>query len=282
MGAILGGLGAAATWAVSTLSTSRSSKLIPPSSVLAFVMLLGAVLTAPLALTGGIPDGLDGQALAWLVTSGLVNVVGLLFAYTALRVGKVGVVSPITSTQGAVAALLAVVAGEAIEPGAGVMLALIATGVALASLSSATDRIDGTDDRRASMLAMGSAALFGFGLYVVGHVSDGLPVVWVLFVPRLVGVIALTVPLAVLGRLRMTRRALPFVLLSGVCEIAGLACFSIGSRDSIAVTAILSSQFAALAAVGAYVLFEERLRRIQVAGVVAILVGVAVLTGLQA
>jgi drug/metabolite transporter (DMT)-like permease len=281
VGAILGGLGAAATWAVSTLSTSRSAKLVPPSSVLACVMLIGAVLTAPLALAGGVPSGLDARALAWLVTSGLVNLVGLQFAYTALRVGKVGVVSPITSTQGAVAAVMAVAAGEAIEPGAGLMLAVIATGVALASLSSATDGIDGTDDRRGAVLAMASAALFGFGLYAIGHVSDGLPVVWVLFVPRLVGVIALTLPLAVLGRLRMTRRALPFVLLSGVCEVLGLAAFSLGSRDSIAVTAILSSQFAALAAIGAYLLFDERLRRVQVAGVVAIVVGVAVLTGLQ-
>jgi drug/metabolite transporter (DMT)-like permease len=45
---------------------------------------------------------------------------------------------------------------------------------------------------------------------------------------------------------------------------------------------VLASQFAAVAAVGAYVLFHERLSRVQLAGVVAILAGVAALTALQA
>jgi multidrug transporter EmrE-like cation transporter len=40
---------------------------------------------------------------------------------------------------------------------------------------------------------------------------------------------------------------------------------------------VLGAQFAAFSAVGAFVLFKERLRRIQVVGVVAILVGVGIL-----
>ena len=282
MNAILGGLGAAAAWTVSTLSTSRSSKLVPPSSVLATVMLIGTILTAPFALSSGVPEGLDAETLAWIVASGLGNIVGLLLAYTSLRVGKVGVVAPIASTQGAVAAVIAVLAGETIAPGSGLMLVLIVVGVSLASISSAADTSDGRGDRRGAMLACGSATLFGFGLYAIGRVSGDLPVVWVLFVQRLLGVLVLTVPLIVLGRVRMTRGALPFVLVSGVCEIVGLAAFSIGAREGIAVTAILSSQFAALAAIVAYFLFDERLRRVQVVGVAAIIVGVAVLTGLQA
>ena len=43
-----------------------------------------------------------------------------------------------------------------------------------------------------------------------------------------------------------------------------------GSRDSIAITAVLGSQFAAIAAVAAYILLGERLSRIQVIGVVLI------------
>ena len=55
-----------------------------------------------------------------------------------------------------------------------------------------------------------------------------------------------------------------------------------GQRDSVAVAAVLASQFAAIAAVAAYVLFRERLGRLQLVGVVTIVVGVAVLTWLQA
>ncbi len=282
MSAILGGLGAASAWAASTLSTSRSTKLIPPSSVLAGVMLVGVLVTAPFALASGIPEQLDLQTLALVLASGAANLAGLFLTYSGLRVGKVGVVAPITSTQGAVAAVIALIAGETVAPGTGLMLALIGVGVVLASLSSATDAADGRDDGRGALLAGGSAVLFGFGLFAVGRVSADLPVAWVLFPQRLLGLLVVAAPMAILGRVRMTRRALPFVLISGVGEVLGLVAFSLGSRAGIAVTSILSSQFAALAAVVAYFLFDERLRRVQVAGVTTIVVGVAVLTGLQA
>ena len=45
---------------------------------------------------------------------------------------------------------------------------------------------------------------------------------------------------------------------------------------------MLGSQFAAIAAIAAFVLFRERLARIQIVGVAVIAVGVAVLTALQA
>ena len=67
--------------------------------------------------------------------------------------------------------------------------------------------------------------------------------------------------------LRMTREALPLVLVAGVFEVAGFALFAFGSRHGIAVAAVLSSQFAAIAAIAAYMLFRERLSPVQLAGV---------------
>ena len=76
--------------------------------------------------------------------------------------------------------------------------------------------------------------------------------------------------------------AWPLVLLSGCCEVLGFASYAEGSRHGIAVSAVLASQFAALAAVGAFLVFHERLARVQLAGVAAIVVGVGVLSLLQA
>jgi drug/metabolite transporter (DMT)-like permease len=64
--------------------------------------------------------------------------------------------------------------------------------------------------------------------------------------------------------------------------VAGFALFALGARHGIAVSAVLASQFAAISAIAAYVLFHERLARLQLAGVVAIVCGVTVLTVLQA
>ena len=92
----------------------------------------------------------------------------------------------------------------------------------------------------------------------------------------------MTVPLALSGRLRLTRKAVPFVVASGLAEVVGFVSYALGARHGIAIAAVLASQFAALAAVGAAVLFKERLTRAGVAGVVVIAVGVAVVSALQA
>jgi drug/metabolite transporter (DMT)-like permease len=279
--AILGGLTAAAMWAASSLCTSRSTRMLPPVVVLGWVLLIGAAISAPFALWGGVPETLGTEHIGWLLVVTLGNTAGLLFAYSSLRFGKVGVVSPITSAQGAAAAVIAVMAGEELASGAGIALGAIVIGVVLSSMARGRDEDTERREGLAITLAITAAAFFGVGLYAMGHLSGELPVAWVLFPTRLLGVLLLTVPLALMGRLRMTREARPLVAASGVLEVLGLVAYNVGARHGIAVAAVLSSQFAAMAAVAAYFLFRERLARVQIAGVVVIAVGVAVLTGLQ-
>jgi len=64
--------------------------------------------------------------------------------------------------------------------------------------------------------------------------------------------------------------------------VLGIATFALGARVSAPVTSVLASQFAGIAAVAAYLLFGERLRRVQVVGIVLIAIGVAVLAATQA
>jgi len=277
--AVLGGLGAAFFWAGALLTASRATRLIGPPAVLAWVMLTGFVVVVPAALASGIPDGLGAREVGWLVLAGAGNVVGLLFNYAALRVGMVSLVAPISSTEGAIAALIAVAAGETLGAGVGLTLVVIAAGVALAAVVPTGSS---GDPRRTVVLAGLAAVCFGVGLYATARVSEELPLLWAVLPARVVGVAALTVPLALTRRLTLTRAALPLVVASGLCEVGGFAAYALGSRHGIAVAAVLASQFAAVAAVAAYLLFHERLTRLQLAGVVAILAGVATLTALQA
>src|SRR4051794_14555511 len=117
--AVLGGLGAALAWAATTLVAARASRLIDGRSLLASVMTVGLLVSAPAAAIAGVPPKLGTGSLAWMAASGAANVVGLLLTYAALRIGKVGLVAPITSTEGAVAAVIAVIAGERLSPGSG-------------------------------------------------------------------------------------------------------------------------------------------------------------------
>ena len=280
--AVLGGLGAAFAWATTMICATRAARLIGATSVLAWVMLIGLVLTLPWALIRGVPE-VDGAATTWLALAGVGNCAGLLLVYTGVRIGKVGVVAPIVSTEGAIAALIAVVAGEQLAPGAGAALGLVAVGVVLAGLSRGTPSSDsGNRDLEAALFGAAAALSFGVSLYATGRVGAELPVSWAILPPRVVGVLAIAVPLAILGRLTLTRRALPFVLGAGIAEVVGFALFVLGAREGIAITAVLASQFGAIAAVMAVFLFRERLTRLQVVGIAAIAAGVAVMSALQA
>jgi drug/metabolite transporter (DMT)-like permease len=64
----------------------------------------------------------------------------------------------------------------------------------------------------------------------------------------------------------------------GFAEVIGFTCFAIGAQYQVAVTSVLASQFAPIAAVMAFVLFKERLGRLQVTGVGIIVVAVAALS----
>jgi drug/metabolite transporter (DMT)-like permease len=132
------------------------------------------------------------------------------------------------------------------------------------------------------VFAIGAAVTIGWSLYAIGRVSIALPVVWALLPSRVIGVLVVTLPLVVRSGLRMTHEALPLVLVAGVFEVAGFALFAFGARHGIAVSAVLSSQFAAIAAIAAYILFRERLSPVQLAGVAVVVAGVGTLSGVQA
>jgi len=280
--AILGGLAAAAFWTVTTLCSSRSSRIIGPVSVLAWVMIVGLVVTAPAAAIEGVPSNLHGSVLAWLVLSGVCNVGGLLFAYEALRIGKIGLASPIISTEGAVAAIIAVIAGEALGLPRAVTLVLIVLGIVAVAAGSAGEEAPGHHDLKAALCAGTAALTFGLGLYSTGRVSKEVPLVWAVLPPRVIGVVVVAIPLIVSRRLRLTRRAALLVAGSGLCEVGGYFAYAFGARHGIAVTAVLGSQFAVLAAIVAYFLFGEKLGRLRIAGVALTAIGVALLSALQA
>ncbi len=150
-----------------------------------------------------------------------------------------------------------------------------------AALGSTRREPTPAESRRAAILAVSAAVVFGIGVVATGKAAALVPVAWVAVAARVVGVVAVTIPLMAARRFTVTRAALPLVLVAGVGEVFGSMLAAWGSRDSIAISAVLGSQFAAIAAVLAFILFGERLSRVQVIGVVLIVSGVTLLAWLQ-
>jgi len=280
--AVLGGLGAALMWATGTLCSARSSRIIGPASVLAWVMLTGLAANLAVVAVGPRPGPLSGSDVALMVTAGVGNVLGLFLAYSALRRGKVGLVAPILSTEGAIAAVLAVATGDALGVASALLLVVMASGVVLAAVAPEELPVPGERTSAPVGLATLAALSFGVSLFATGRLGASLPVGWTLLPPRVVGVVAVTIPLALTRRLRLTRPAVPLVVTAGLAEVLGFASYVAGARHGIAVAAVLASQFAAIASVAAYVLFRERLTRLQLGGVGLIVLGVAALTAIKA
>jgi drug/metabolite transporter (DMT)-like permease len=276
--AVAGGLGAALAWAAAALFSARASRAIGASGTLAWVMLVGLAVALPAVLLAG-GHTPDGGALGWLAGSGIGNVVGLGLIYAAFRGGKVGVVTPIASTEGAVAAVIAVALGEHLTPGVGAALGVVGVGVVLAATARGSE---GRTSTRVIALAAAAALSFGIGLYATGRASNELAIAWVILPARLIGTLAVAVPLAAAGRLAVTRTTVPYVVGAGLAEVIGFASYAAGARHGIAIAAVLASQFAALAALGALVLYRERLTRAQVAGIAVIAIGVAAASALRA
>lgn len=281
MTAVIFGLLTAVIFATNTLSASRAVRIIPGPSVVASAMVIGLVVTIPFAVLQGPPAALSGSNLAWFAVSGVGNVAGLLLINAALRVGKVGIVAPIVGTEGAISAVLASILGESIAPAAAFILLVIVGGVVLSAIAPDPAPVEHEQPLRAALLATASALCFGFSLFATGYLSDALPTSWLLLPPRIVAVLVLTIPLLALGKLQMRRKALPYVVVIGIGEVLGFGAFTLGARDSVAIASVLASQFAALGAIGAYLLFKERLGRLQVLGVVVLVVAVTTLTLLR-
>lgn len=283
--AILGGLGAALAWAVAVLCSARASRLIGSTATLAWAMLIGLVAISPLLVTAG-PVSIGRAELIWMALSGLGNVVGLLAVYRAFQFGKVGIVAPIVSTEGAIAAVVSVAAGEPLSVAAGVVLGVIVAGVTVVAAAGSVDVVQDRSGIRhqpiATVYAITAALCFGLSLYATGQIGATLPAAWAVLPARLIGVLAVAVPLALLSRLRLPRAAAPLVLAVGLAEVTGFMSFAVGATAGIAISAVLASQFAAVAAVAAHFLFGERLSARQAAGAATIAVSVALLTALQA
>ncbi len=315
MTAIVGGLAAAVLWAAATLCSSRTSRMLGSRVVLAWVMLIGVLVGAPLAILTPAPASIEPSTIALLAIAGVCYALGLMLTYMALTIGKVSIVAPIVATEGAVAALIAISLGDTVGLVAGAALALVACGVVLSSLERSTSDVPAGDldlvadaldapaaapstvapgprthtppvsdreMRRSVFLAVGAALVFGVGLVASGRAAAFVPAVWVAMAARVVGIGLITVPIALSGRLRLTRAALPLLIVAGAGEILGSTASAWGARESIPIVAVMGSQFAAISAVVAFLLFGERLARIQVAGVALIIVGVTVLAGSQA
>lgn len=277
---VFAGFATAFFFAVGMIAAAQASRAVHATRVVAWSAMISSVFVIPWALIDGIPSLEPGQSILMLM-SGVGNIFGFLCVYTALRYGKVGLVAPIVATEGGIAAVMASIIGNSVEPLVAFLLLIIVIGIVIGARSRDPAPFVGERPALAATFAVVGALFFASGLLAVGLLSGEIPLAWVLMPARLVGLVVLALPLAVAGRLRVPRRIFAWVFLLAVVDVIAISIYTVGAAVNLPVTAVLASQMAPLAAVMAFVLFREKLGRGQVAGLVLMVAGMTALGALQ-
>ncbi len=257
---------------------------------------IGFVATLSILLISGEPMA-DAGSLGWAAFAGISGVVGLGLFYLALSRGTMGLVAPLAALIGAgVPVLLGIVEGERPDAFrlAGIALALIA--VVLISLPSGSGS---AEERRATRIDIGELPIvilsgLGFAGFFIGidKSAESGALWWPLAVVRICGVMLVFLGIAFVawrrhggtfrvrthnalgldrfyGSGRTLMASLPLLVICGLGDMGGNVFFVFArGADDLSVAVVLASLYPIVTTLLAAFVLRERLRPIQILGVV--------------
>ena len=271
-------LAASLTWGVADFLGGLKSRQLALLAVLLFSQLCGltAIGVAVAVRDEPVPGG---EYIVLALLSGAAGFTGVAAFYRAMAIGSMSVVAPISSTAAAVPLVVGVATGDRLTflQGDGVLLAM--SGVALASREEADEA--GESTRVATGLGLALLSAVGFGAFFVAmDAASEADATWALFFNRLTSlsliaaaVVAFRPSLAV-GRGNL----LPLAAI-GLLEMAANTLFAFATQHGlVSIVSVLSSLYPVTTVFLAYLVLHERIARLQQAGVVAALAGVALIS----
>lgn len=271
--AVVIALAASLMWGTSDFIGGAASRRLRPLEVYAVAQVIGLVVLWIVLLVAGeasaVPDVLVPGAIA-----GVGAFVGMIALYRALSIGPMGIVAPTASLGVIVPVAYALVGGESPAP-----LQMLGILLALAGILLACGPELSSPNGLTPLLLAGVAALTLGGSMVFmaqGAATSALATTTVL---RIVAILLCVGAILIMRwRLQVTRRDLPSVTAIGLLETGANVGFGVATTlGMLAITAVLASLYPVVTAILAAVVFRERLRPVQYAGVVCAMAGVVLI-----
>lgn len=267
---IVFGLAASLFWGSGDFSGGLASRRANSTSVVISAYAVGFLLVIILAAIWRepFPQPLD---ILWGILAGIMGGTGLVAFYSALSIGRMGIIAPVSAilTAGLPVIFSAITQGL---PGQlqifGFILALLAI-----TLISRPEKLQG----RPKGLGLGILAGLGFGGFfiLISRVSPSA-IFWPLAVARFTSVLLLLIP-----ALMRKQPVLPgkqvtiLVLLAGILDALGNAFFVLATHvGRLDVASILSSLYPAATVILATIVLKERVTRVQACGILLALLAI--------
>ena len=280
MAAVLLSLLASVLWGGADFTGGLLTKRHSVLAVVAGVEGIGLIgVLAALAISGdSVPPTAD---LLNAGAAGLCGVAGLALFYRALSIGTMSVVAPIASCGAAIPAIYGLAKGDPLSVvlGAGLLVAMV--GVILASLEAEHEgaaQVRAGTGSRASLVLAGLSA-FGFGGYFIFFDrAAGGSVLWALTTARSVPLLVVLIAVAV-RRVPLVRgRDARALVVAGFADAGATGLYGIAlTKGALSVVSVVGSLYPVTTVVLARLILGERVRPVQLAGIVLALGGVALI-----
>lgn len=267
---------ASACWGVADFTGGLQSRRVPVVVVLALVEGVGLLAVLVLiAATGESPPG--GRDVLLALGAGAAGATALGCFYRALAIGTMSIVAPISSTGVALPVIVGIATGDRPSALVSVGLVVAVIGVLLASREQHADAEAAAAGRSAIGLAL--VAALGFGSYfVMSDAAADASVPWLLVFSRVM-VVPVLIAIALVRRAPAPAAASVGVLaLAGLLDVSATGLYGLANtKGALSVVSVVGALYPVATVLLARVLLGERVRRVQQVGVVAALVGVALI-----
>ena len=268
---LLSGLLASLSYASSDMFSQRVTRSTRPLTQMLWVLVTGVVVILPVAvLVDGLPATGEWQGAGLAALAGVLYFGALFCLLHGLQVGDLGLVSALTSLQGAYVAVVVIVLGAPITPLLGVALVLCAGGAVLTSFEG---RARST---RGAPWALVAGALFAGVMlcYAYGEID------WLsqAAISRTVSLVV-TLPVALLtGSVAVPRALRVRAVGAGLLELSGVLLLTIAfALGPPTVAGVTTTQFGTFAVILGFALLHERPKPNQWVGIVCTIAGVSLI-----
>jgi drug/metabolite transporter (DMT)-like permease len=275
---ILLGLSSALAWGAADFCGGLASRKARAYQAVLFGEAAGLVVLLAAAFL--FREALPGWS-SWLLCAiaGCMGVLGLLLFFQAMVKGQMSVAGPVSALM---AAVLPVIIGSFMDGFPG-WLTLAGFALALAAIwfISQPDGSPKSLRLRLADLSLPLLAGVSFGIYFIFlHLGSQNGLFWPMVSSRSSGVLTMVIYTLVIRQPFLPAKTVwPLIILNGVLDVSGNGLYILaGQAGRMDVAAVLASLYPASTVLLAGMILHERLNRLQLAGILAALIAIVLLT----